>query len=145
MDKAVTRQAADTVQESLKSLFGDKCLPDKELKEDNFEKSELRFRIGDKVKHLNGEVYTITSIRKPLKKLYEITVEKGFIATAQEMHLEPYTEENKDTLKVHKNTPTTWHLSDEDLDNLITDLITIRDKRRKMNEDIENLLKKLKQ
>ena len=31
-------------------------------------------------------------------------------------------------IKVHKNTPTTWHISDAELDNLITDLIIIRER-----------------
>ncbi|MDE5858539.1 MAG: hypothetical protein K2H32_09320 [Muribaculaceae bacterium] len=104
MDKAFPRETAYCVQESLKSLFGDKCLPDKDIsKMETTEQPISKFSIGQKVVYTcdNGrkEVGEIAAYFPDEKFCYSVRFGKEYHNMA-EHQLEPYTEENKETIKM---------------------------------------------
>ncbi|MDE7180072.1 MAG: hypothetical protein K2N88_02605 [Muribaculaceae bacterium] len=116
----VDKAAYGGVLLALQTLFGDKCLPDKELNEDNFAKSELEHRLEQTVqasvqvkpgpKFSKGEIVRVTSYDKlgVVGRIIKVDEEDdGFMYTLEgvvdwrfaEKNLEPYTEENKGTME----------------------------------------------
>ncbi len=176
---------------ALKDCFGDKCIPDKELNEDNFAKSDKeeqakpQFSLGDKVKIIDYDrsmsslsffknkiciIKGITSIGAYKLELiddFDKRIKVNSCNTAEEFiksiqwdakYLEHYTEpESKrkkpQDLSLSDNQQTddmeekelNLFQSDEELDNLIKKLIAIRNRRRKCNQELTDVLRKFHQ
>ena len=142
----------------LKELFGDKCLPDKEvLTAKNVTESVIArpktLNVGDKVKIIGsgteagkakigeiGEILDIDTQNNACFVLYR----KGQ-DWVRACDLEPYTEESRnlsqETANCDKSTRIT--LSDEELDHIIFELIRIRDNRRENDRQLTEVLAKL--
>lgn len=97
---------AQLVIDTLDLLFGDKCLPDKELNEDNFAKSKPKFSKGDLVRfkdsyykeEMCGKVGSIYTIRTNAEYYVEVD---NTLYCAKESKLEPYTEEKAPIVSAH--------------------------------------------
>ena len=130
----------------LKDLFGDKCLPDKELNEDNFAKSELehrleqtsvqavfkpKFKVGDIAIH-KGEVCTIEKVDIG-EYPYKIS-KGGWITWVKESDLEPYTEENKKNCKETQNLSLSDEQPTENKETIVSKNDTMDDTKETMED-----------
>lgn len=104
---------AKTVNTILNRLFGSKCLPD-ELNEDNFAKSEPRFKVGDKAK-FRGQEVIVTDLEEGGYVL--IHTPDGSAYGITESDLEPYTEPGKEPRNLSQETANCYKEFDTIIDS----------------------------
>ncbi|MDE6084126.1 MAG: hypothetical protein K2G11_06530 [Muribaculaceae bacterium] len=150
-------------RELLKNLFGDKCIPDKaeeiadkciEPIKEHFEQPSVhagpKFKVGDKVVAVNDaelsydQVMTVVEVKYVYNCVFYRVNEHP--ALFYEGCLEPYAEENEfiaSEAKAEQKEAKDRSLSDKELDDIIFNLIRIRDNRRENDRQLTELLTKL--